>query len=276
MALDIAVVYPSGAWFGWNTGRNARAMTMIPRCNRIGWGPQAYPLCAGFSLKLRQVLVFVVLFEVPCQTCHEKLFRDIFAVNDDPGNQSTVPVIAGWPDLRSFAKYETGCELLGLLAEVLTKFRTVYAFEPHLDCAMVSEDLDCVSVFHPDTSRWKRMRRKKEKGQTECYLGGIHFSNSSFQGAFDRTQDPVIAVELDRTWTFKATAVFLFWLKGNLKKWIAEALRVFGASATYRGGLILNSLLPKTFALSLGLRRLSRQGPTRKDAPEAKLYCQNQ
>ena len=45
---------------------------------------------------------------------------------------------------------ETGRELLGLLTEVLAAFRTVNAFEPHLNSSMVPQDLDRVSVGHTD------------------------------------------------------------------------------------------------------------------------------
>jgi len=42
------------------------------------------------------------------------------------------------------------CELLGLLAEVLAAFGTVYALKPYLDCTMIPQDLDRVAVSHAE------------------------------------------------------------------------------------------------------------------------------
>src|SRR5438477_12596032 len=67
MAADVAVVCLSGRLCRGAAG-NTRWIAVIPRRNRIGHGPQAYPVLPGSTLKLCQVRVLVVLFEVPRQT----------------------------------------------------------------------------------------------------------------------------------------------------------------------------------------------------------------
>ena len=68
------------------------------------------------------------------------------------GNQSAVLVISYRADLRSFAKYEAGRELLGVLTEALTEFGTVHAFETYPNCPIVPQDFDGIPVSHADTS----------------------------------------------------------------------------------------------------------------------------
>ena len=68
----------------------------------------------------------------------------------NPCNGSAVPVLSYGTDLHRLAEYKAGRELLGLLTEVLAAFRTVNAFEPHLNSSMVPQDLDRVSVGHTD------------------------------------------------------------------------------------------------------------------------------
>jgi len=64
----------------------------------------------------------------------------------NPCNGSAVPVLSYGTDLHRLAEYKAGRELLGLL----TAFRTVNAFEPHLNSSMVPQDPDRVSVGHTD------------------------------------------------------------------------------------------------------------------------------
>jgi hypothetical protein len=123
---------------------------VIPRRYRVRLRPQTESSRASTGLGGSQDRIVRMSDELPGEARLDSCHAQVAAVERDSGDQPAEPIYLVSPNSNNPVECGIAHELLRLLPEVLSRFRSVDAVEPYADLTPVPKDADGVSIHHRD------------------------------------------------------------------------------------------------------------------------------
>lgn len=84
------------------------AMTKIPWFDRMPIPPQPYAIAPRDTLKSRECRIVRIGSVVPCETMLDQCFGNVFSINNDAREDSTVAVVPSKMNFYDLVKHQRG------------------------------------------------------------------------------------------------------------------------------------------------------------------------